>query len=233
MRSRSFSDSAAVALASLALIGCELYNERPPDGGAPAPDATAPAPDASPLDRPIDAAVADATPFQCDSSTDSREPNDTADAAPRVAASSSGDNPGWIWGGWELEACVAGTNEDWYRITASELRFDVAEPPYDGEPTLRLRLQAKGASLCPGEPCNGFRLPDAPANTVTVTVYAASTMEELATESSTHGLIFIDAVSEYFDEDVLVRVAGPPEALYDYRLTVSIDAYGSEDECEC
>jgi hypothetical protein len=220
---------ALLALGSLAVVSCGDDSSSPPDARRP-PDASQ-ALDAS---RPPDGGGTDgAVPAGCDSLGDTLEPNDTAETAPVVTPDYTGENPGWIHGGWTVEACLGNSNEDWYRINASQLRWDLAEE-FDGTASLQLRTIISGTGVCADiNGCNDTRLPDAPENTVTVSVYRASDKELLDTRVDTHGVVKLNGSNASFDEDLLVSVSGPAEALYGYRLNIFIDVGGSEDECEC
>lgn len=240
-RSRFLSCGALLALSSLALIGCGDNMEKPVDAAAPdSPPAPTPPDarqlDASPIDGSpgIDAIATDANlPNMCDSLVDNLEPNDTAGTARVAPPDTINNDPNSTYGDWIIMACVRGTNEDWYRIEASQVTFEDSVD-FEGEAAIRLRFRAKNAGLCPDvDGCDDVRLPDGPENTVTVEVYRASTMELLTSQTSTFGFLRIDGYNEYFVEDLLVRVAGPAQALYDYRMTIYMDTTHSEDECEC
>jgi hypothetical protein len=231
---------ALLALGSLAAVSCGDDDSSPPDARRPADasqaeDANRP-PDAN---RPSDGGTTDgggtdgSVSAGCDDLDDSREPNDSAEAAPVVDPMSTGMNPDWIYGNWTVQACLGNGNEDWYRIDASQLRWDLSEE-FDGTATIRLRTIISGTGACADNTgCNDVRLPDGPENTVTVSVYRASDKELLATSEDTHGVLKLNGRNPSFDEDLLVQVSGPAAALYQYRLTIFIDVTGSEDECEC
>lgn len=234
--------SAFVALGAVSLIGCSddegTPTDAPPPVDAPQADAPQAPPDAprTPVDAaPIDAALVDANlPNRCDSLVDILEPNDTAGTAANVDPGDTSEDPEWVFGEWDINACVRGTNEDWYRLPSSQVRWDLAEDGYDGRPHIRLRFVAEGAHVCSHiEGCKVPSLPEAPMNTVTVEVYHAATMTMLMTQTSMSGQVRIDGRNEQLEEDILVRVVGPQEALYAYRLYAFIDSQNAEDECEC
>jgi hypothetical protein len=52
-------------------------------------------------------------------------------------------------------------------------------------------------------------------------------------DNSTFGFVRINGSNAQLEDDLLVRVVGPAEALYNYRIYVFLDSTGSEDECEC
>ena len=209
---------ALLALGSLAAVSCGDNLALPPDASRPPDSGTT-----------IDGAVA----ARCDAPDDNLEPNDSAEAAPVVLPTSTGENPDSIYGDWIIEACLGNGNQDWYRIDASQLRWDLA-PEFDGTASMQLHTVIAGTGVCADiAACNEVRLPDAPGNTLTVSVYRASDMELLATMDNTHGVLKLTGADASFDEDLLVSVSGPPEALYVYRLNVFLAVTGSIDECEC
>jgi len=215
---RSKISVALLALGSLAVASCGDNLSLPPDASRPPDAGTA-----------IDGALA----FRCDAPADDLEPNDTAETAPVVLPTSTGETPASIYGDWIIEACLGNGNQDWYRIDASQLRWDLADD-FDGTPSMQLHTVIAGTGVCADiAACNEVRLPDAPENTVTVSVYRASDMELLATKDDTHGVLKLTGANASFDEDLLVSVSGPPEALYVYRLNIFLDVTGSIDECEC
>lgn len=209
---------ALLALGSLAAVSCGDNLSLPPDARQAPDGGTA-----------IDGAVA----VRCDAPVDNLEPNDTAETAPVVLPTSTGENPDSIYGDWIIEACLGNGNEDWYRIDASQLRWDLAQE-FDGTASMQLHTVVAGTGVCADiAECNEVRLPDAPENTVTVSVYRASDGELLATMDNTHGVLKLTGANASFDEDLLVSVSGPPEAIYGYRLNVFLAVTGSTDECEC
>lgn len=248
-RFRWLSCSALLALGNVAWIGCGDNADPPADAAqldAPAAPLDARPPDAAPLDgAPRDAAPRDAAPLDagsidamlhrpslCDSSDDDHEPNDTS-ATALALDPAIGQLPGWISGSWLISACMQGTSEDWYRLRVSQIEFDGSDD-YDGRPYLRLRFHAKDGGPCSFiAGCDDPMLPEAPENTVTIEMYHAPTMELVAAQTSAAGFVSFNAWDARLEDDLLVRVVGSPEALYDYRLFVYIDAIGSEDECEC
>jgi hypothetical protein len=231
--------SALLGLGSLAAVSCGDDSSSPPDARRPpdasqAQDASRPA-DASASDGASgDAATTDATAaFRCGSFPDSLEPNDSTDTAPTVAPEYTSENPEWVHGGWTITACLGGGNEDWYRIPASMLRFDL-DNNFEGAASMRLRTLIEGSDICAGvSGCGSEPLPALPENTVTVTVHRASDKTVLFTRSDTQGVVAASGAGAEYTGDLLISVSGPPEALYNYRLTVFIDVQGSEDECEC
>ena len=162
---------------------------------------------------------------------DQHEPNDTAETAPVVPPNGSSAEPSWVYGNWFFDACLGGGNQDWYRLNSSQLQWDAADG-FNGSPSLRLRTIISGTGVC-APSCDDELLPELPQNTVTVAVYRASDMELLRTTTSTRGLVKVQSYNASFDEDLLISVSGPPQALYGYRLSVFLDTENSEDECEC
>lgn len=228
-----------LALGSLAAAGCGDDDSSPPDARRP-PDArpvadARPAADASGIDAtPADATPIDAAAFHCGAFPDSLEPNDSLNEARTVAPDSIGTNPHWIYADWFVGACLSGTNEDWYRIEVSQIPYHTSED-FDGRAYMKLRASIKNTGVCAGpDECNGHvLLPEVPENTLTVSVYRASNMSLLYTGTSARGVVSLNRIDEALVEDLLISVSGPPEALYDYRLSIFIDVTGSEDECEC
>jgi hypothetical protein len=150
-----------------------------------------------------------------------------------VAPEYTSENPEWVHGGWAITACLGGGNEDWYRIPASQLRFDL-DNNFEGEASIRVRGLIEGGNICAGvSGCEGEPLPALPENTLIVELYRASDKELLVTRTDTQGVVAIGSSGPDYTGDLLVRVAGPAEALYNYRLSIFIDVQGSEDECEC
>ena len=236
---------ALLALGSLAVTSCGDDDSSPPDARRPpdasqAEDANRPADasqsaDASGIDgAPGDAATTDATiAFRCGSFPDSLEPNDSTETAPTVEPQYISENPEWVSGSWVVNACLGGGNEDWYRIPVSRLRFDL-DQNFEGEASMRLRGLIEGSDICAGvSGCDGEELPALPENTVTVELYRASDKGLLLTRTDAQGIVATSSAGADYTGDLLVRVSGPPEALYNYRLSIFIDVQGSEDECEC
>ena len=158
--------------------------------------------------------------------------NDAPGTAPTLEPGFIRNEPP-VDGYWFVDACLGSANQDWYRITASQLMFEV-DPAFQGTAGMRLEAILPGTGICRGrEGCGQELLPLVPENTVNVDVYRASTMELVTTRRDEGGVVLIEAISEAFADDLLVNVSGPPEALYSYRLTVYIHTGGSEDECEC
>lgn len=226
---------ALLALGSLAGAGCGNGSSSPADARPPEarpPDARPPAdagrpPDADP--PPVDAARLAA----CTPDVDALEPNDTPATALLLEPSGIYDNPAWVAGSWELDACLGQANQDWYRIESSQIPFETDEN-FRGTATMHLDLEIDGASVCRwNDGCDVAPVPAIPENTVRVDVYRASTMELVVSETDAAGVIELHTSDEAFADDLLIRVFGPAEALYRYRLHVSIDVLGSEDECEC
>ncbi|WP_428264561.1 hypothetical protein [Haliangium sp.] len=238
------------ASAALMCAGCSLYtapgDDSPGDPPAAAdarrrtPIDAAPVRDAGvPVDSSIDAPLPDALPevppdaypwVACHDDEDEFEPNDDVMAAPNPPHTIYSD--GWVAGSWRIHACIEGSNEDWYLITASELPL-MNDPNYE-TPRVILRLTAKNADICQDPVwCGSVILPAGPEHTVTVELIGAQSGELLAEQSDDQGVILLDAYGEALNEDFFVRVYGPAEAWYNYSLRIAIDSTGSEDECEC
>jgi hypothetical protein len=235
---------ALLALGPLAAAGCSddaspPDASRPPDASKP-PDASTPpdatgSPDAS---APFDASLPDASAidamvaFSCGDLPDSLEPNDTAAAAPIVQPGPIYVSPPSILAGWSMIACLSGDNEDWYKIASSQIDW---EGDGGGEGIhMQIRFFARNTGYCEGVAiCSGEQLPDAPETTVSVELYNAATMQLLSSGTSAFGVVRVNGGGRIFAQDFLVRVHGPPEALYDYGLSITLTTIDGEDECEC
>ncbi|EYF02675.1 Hypothetical protein CAP_6565 [Chondromyces apiculatus DSM 436] len=160
---------------------------------------------------------------------DMYEDNDVAmTATPVPVPPPDPGNPDWFVDA-SVDAYKCSSDDDWYFVKTS---FSVMgnDPPDTRYWTLV--LQAAGAGSC-GASCDDVVPPAGPQSTVTVEVYDATSMALLGTETSDVGLVRIEGYGAAFANDVVFRVSGPPEAVYEYefRTTVRSDAF--EDECEC
>ncbi|WP_179955502.1 hypothetical protein [Chondromyces crocatus] len=166
---------------------------------------------------------------------DEYEDNDVAMTATQVPMELpvEGD-PDWygedLWYVWnEISAYKCSGDDDWYFIKTS---FDT---PADDPPETRywsLVLRVAGAGSC-GASCEDYVPPAGPEHTVTVDVFNATTMAPLTTRTSDEGLIRLWGYGADFANDVLIRVSGPPEAVYPYDFTTTARSDAFEDECEC
>lgn len=116
--------------------------------------------------------------------------------------------------------------DDWYRFPNSAAGFT---PVF-----LAVRAEARGADYC-GPGCDGLTLPDAPENSITIEVYDESMNTLLSTRSDTDGTLFFDVSLEgmEYTDDLLIHVTGAAEATYPYELTLWVQPFDGEDECEC
>jgi hypothetical protein len=108
----------------------------------------------------------------------------------------------------------------------------------DGPPPkmsiLKVRAQARGAPYC--YDCGGS-VPDldpAPENTLSVDVHQINDHQPLlGTRTSQVGNAWLGGRNSVYDDGLLLRFYGPPEAEYDYRFYVYLQNTSGEDECEC
>jgi hypothetical protein len=147
------------------------------------------------------------------------ESNDVpADATPVYL-----QNPGDWYGFTDAAKCSG--NDDWYLIETSQ------SDSVPANRTVRVRLHAAGANIC-GKLC-GFVPPPGPQYTVTVEIFDAKTMAPLASKTSNIGVVRMDGTGPQFANDVLIRVSGPPQAVYAYQVTWVVNNGEAGDECEC
>lgn len=130
----------------------------------------------------------------------------------------TGSAEAWMYGS------LCSGDEDWYLVPASEFPFLPRE--------VRVRLLARGIGWC-GTSCGEIELLPAPENTVFVEVYDSS-------GTVLHGGFVREQgdVEFYFgapagDDDFYLRVYGPAEAVYPYRIYINITNVEGEGECEC
>lgn len=158
---------------------------------------------------------------------DADEENDSA-ATATVLALRGSTTPGELYLTASRQQFLCRGDEDWFSVRTS-YGDSIVRP---SAILFSLRLQAAGAGLCGGA-CGDFVPEAAPENTVTVEVYNAKTMELVASDTDSQGRVWIDAFGPEFAQDVLIRVRGPQEAEYPYRLYVMVRSGYYEDECEC
>ncbi|AKT43656.1 hypothetical protein [Chondromyces crocatus] len=160
---------------------------------------------------------------------DEYEDNDVAMTATQVPVPPPPDDEEyWIVYG-QLSAYKCSGDDDWYFIKTSFSNM-INDPPEYRYWTLVLR--AAGAGSC-GASCEDYVPPAGPEHTVTVEAFDATTMAPLAMRTSTEGLIRMAGYGEEFANDVLIRVSGPPEAVYPYTFLTTVRSDAFEDECEC
>ena len=183
---------------------------------------------------------------------DLNEDNDEVGDSTSLSYASVWDNPPecWEWENcdetscWPEQECdeyssawtgmVQGTicknDEDWFLLQTASLPFTVA---YVG-----LRAMAAGASHCPfydygdGD-TSGYDPPESPENTLKVEVYKATTLELVASSTSSVGRVWMNlGGADNLSHDLYLRFRGPEEAKYSYHFSVSPQTDWFEDECE-
>lgn len=189
------------------------------DGGrAPVADAAAPVLDAG---LAPDAGARDGG-APCEA--DEHEPSDSPATAAAVPLEpvSPGETEATVVS-WMYGSLCSG-DEDWYMVPASAFPFSPR--------AVRVRLLARDAGWC-GSTCGEIELLPAPENTVFLEVYGSSGTVLY------EGLVREDGDLEFYlgssagDDDFYMRVHGPAEAVYSYRLYIEISNIEGEDECEC
>lgn len=155
---------------------------------------------------------------------DEHEPSDSPAAATAVPLEPAlyGDTEAyavtWMYGS------LCSGDEDWYMVPASVFPFTPR--------SVRLRFLARDTGWC-GPSCDDVVLLPAPENTVFLELYDSTGTVLHRGFVREHGDIEFYVGSPVGDDDFHVRVYGPAEAVYSYRLYVEISNLDGEDECEC
>ena len=229
-----------MSMAAGVTAGCGYYDspgsDKPPPGG-PADDAGPPPErDAGPgpvfdAGMPVDAPLpVDGAPAMdggagvaCEGAL---EPDDTAATATVVSLEDMYINAAGTEGYFNewLSSSLCSGDIDWYRVNASAFPFS----PRD----VRIRLLARDTGWC-GASCQDVVLLPGPENTVFIELFDSNgdfLFEGDVSEIGDAGLYVGAPVGE---GDFYLRIYGPAEAVYSYRLYIEISNVDGGDECEC
>jgi hypothetical protein len=133
----------------------------------------------------------------------------------------------------DIGASICAEDEDWYFLSTSNLPYT---PGW-----LSIRAFAAGASHCPAWSeyddqgtlyTHGYDPPSGPENTIRIEVYSAGTLQLVAATESSIGRIYLDTYNGPLNQDLYLRVHGPPAANYSYHFYARVQTDAFEDECE-
>lgn len=159
----------------------------------------------------------------CDSSL---EPNNRVETATVVAVDDLYIDPSGGEGHFSewLSSSLCSGDIDWYRVNASAFPFSPR--------SVRIRLLARDTGWC-GPSCQDVVLLPGPENTVFLELFDSNGDFLFAGEVSEIGDASMYVGAPVGEGDFYLRVYGPAEAVYSYRLYIEISNLDGEDECEC